>query len=108
MIPGKIVTYASFHILRTSKSMSPRPGLLKLWVATHKWVPEPSHVGRENASCKNNIMVITSVSLPTNVTLPFLLTLTSDFFKIMRSSLLLVTSAALSSEDELTLIELSF
>src|SRR6218665_3046566 len=30
-------------------------GLLKLWVATHKWVPEPSHMGRENASCKTSL-----------------------------------------------------
>jgi len=44
-----------------------RSGLLKLWVANHKWVPEPSHVDRENASCKNIIMVITSVSLPINI-----------------------------------------
>ena len=26
--------------------------LLKLWVAAHKWVPEPSHVGSENAIWK--------------------------------------------------------
>src|SRR6218665_297047 len=50
--------------------LSSTPGLLKLWVATHKWVAEPSHVGRENGSCKNIIMVITSVSLPTNISWP--------------------------------------
>ena len=39
-----------------------KPGLLKLWVSTLKWVPEPSQVGRENASSKNIIIVIISVS----------------------------------------------
>src|SRR6218665_857583 len=29
-----------------------RPGLLKLWVETHMWVPEPFYVGLENVSCK--------------------------------------------------------
>lgn len=41
-------------------------GLLKLRVATCKWVPETSHVGCENAISKRIIMVITSLSLPTN------------------------------------------
>src|SRR6218665_883955 len=53
------------YLLNTS-----RPGLLKLWVATHMWVPEPSLVGRENSSSKNIITVIVSVSLPTNITPP--------------------------------------
>jgi len=32
-------------------------------VATRKWVPEPSDMGRENAICKTIITVIISVSL---------------------------------------------
>jgi len=47
--------------------ISCKPGLLKLWVATHKWVPEPPHVSRENASCRNITMIINSVSLPINI-----------------------------------------
>jgi len=40
-----------------------KAGLLKLWVATHKWVPEPSDV-----ACGNIIMVMISLSLVTNKT----------------------------------------
>jgi len=43
-----------------------KAGLLKLWVMTHKWVPEPSHLGCENALCKNIITIMTSVSLAAN------------------------------------------
>jgi len=42
-------------------------GLLKLWVMAHKWVPEPSHVGRKNAACKSIITVRTSSSLATHI-----------------------------------------
>jgi len=45
-------------------------GLLKLKVATHKWVSEPLHVDRENVICKSIITNMTYVSLPTNKTGP--------------------------------------
>ena len=42
-------------------------GLLKLWFATRNWVPEPSHVGRENAILKKHYYGLCQFySLPTN------------------------------------------
>src|SRR6218665_188314 len=35
------------------------PGLHKLWVAIHKLAPESSHMGRDNATRKNSITVMT-------------------------------------------------
>jgi len=60
-------------------------GLLKLWVATHKWVAEPSDVGHENASCKNIITVIISVNSDHKYNAAIILLalgLTSDFLKM--------------------------
>ena len=46
-----------------------RAGLLKVGVATQKWVLEHFHVGHDNAICKN-IMTVMTVSLLTNNTGP--------------------------------------
>src|SRR6218665_183198 len=45
------------------KGPSIMPGLLKMWVATLKWVPEFSQVGRENAICKDITTVMISIGL---------------------------------------------
>lgn len=34
--------------------------LLKLWVATQKWVLEPLHVSRENVVLQTNITIMTT------------------------------------------------
>src|SRR6218665_410033 len=48
-----------------------KSGLLKLGVKElRKWVPDPSHVGHENAVCRNFFTVMTSPSLLTNNTGP--------------------------------------
>ena len=63
--PTSLLSYQIARILHCSLCST---GLLKLWVATHRWITEPSHVDRENAICKKTVMVMTSVSLSTNKT----------------------------------------
>jgi|SRR6218665_671672 len=42
-----------FAILLKWDVKTRRPGFLKLWVTTRKWVQDLSHVIRENAVCRN-------------------------------------------------------
>ena len=57
-----------------------KAGFFKLWVVTHKWVPEPSHVGCEKVSCKN-ITVTSGLVCSQNNAGIILLDLNGDFFK---------------------------
>lgn len=54
-------------IIAAGTGCSFKAGFLKLWVTTCKWVPEPTHMGRENYNCKY-VTVMTSVSLASNKT----------------------------------------